>query len=140
MTAFARLGSRALTALLVLAVVTAACSSPRVIDGWELGGVEACADTPFGGDNTVPCDVQMREILAVARARLDQRDPGHPAVVRAQIHSLGSRGGGAPGVTVVVVFDFAGGATSAIGVGHRVLGASEEHDPAWVAVDYGALE
>jgi hypothetical protein len=123
-----------------LALVAASCGAPRVVDGWEFGGVEACADTPFGGDNTVPCAVQMRQILEVAGARLDQRDPGHPAVVSALIHSLSNRvAGRGTGATVVVVFELADQDASAIGVGHPIVGVGQEHDPAWVTIDYGPL-
>ena len=64
--------------LLLVAIFALGCDSPRVVDGWQLGGAEGCADTPFGGDNTVPCAVQMREIISVATKALNRRDPGHP--------------------------------------------------------------
>jgi hypothetical protein len=82
----------------------------------------------------------MRQIIAVAPARLAQRDPGHAAVVRAEINLLGSRNAsGGTGATVVVVFELSDGDVRAVGVGHPIPLPGQEHDPRWVAVDYGPM-
>ena len=131
--------SRRLTSLLLLAFIAVGCS-PRVVDGWALGGATGCADTPFGGDNTGPCAVQLAEIVRIATAALDRRDPGHPAITGTEINTLATpRAAGGTGATVVVVFDIAGRSSSAIGVGHEVPAPGQEGDADWVAFDYGPM-
>jgi hypothetical protein len=49
-----RVGHVAAATIALFAILAIGCDAARVVDGWEFDGVTGCADTPFGGDNTVP--------------------------------------------------------------------------------------
>jgi hypothetical protein len=114
-----RLQLAACIALLALGVL--ACGLLRepaapVIDGWLVG-----PEVSF-------LDAEREVLLGLASDHLDRRDPAHPAVVRATLHSEGdlfdpatgqrilrTYSGGAPRIAV---FELADGTVTAIGVGY----------------------
>lgn len=120
-----------LIGLMVAAVLLIACQvgGDPVVNGWPIG-------------REVPCsaDARCTDFLATARAGLDLRDPGHPAVVRSTLHTEGAtvdangnraiyaRSGA---IYVVVRFELADGSVKAIGVG------AAGPDPTVMAFNYG---
>jgi hypothetical protein len=117
---------------LVAAVVVSACrfgGGDPVIDRWPIGREVPCAAEP-------ECVV----FVEAARASLDVRDPGHPAVVNVTLHEEGAMvdahgnrllTAGSGAIHVVVRFELADGTVKAIGVG------AAGPDPAVRAFDYG---
>jgi hypothetical protein len=103
----------AITAIALAAVVTACGASTSVtngsvIDGWTLGDAYLCVDT----DPERPCSA----LLPFARARLDQRDPGHSLVVASELRLEGNQNVVRSGVLYVGVFTLADGEHKAIAV------------------------
>ncbi len=109
---------RALAGLLA-SLVLAACNLgavPGQVDGWSIGGHVSCA----------PADARCQQMIEVATKRLDQRDPGHPAVAIVTVHEEGlypnDEGGGegfiirSGGPPTVIVFVLEDGSRRAIGV------------------------
>ena len=105
-----------LLAIAMAMVVAAGCAqrtSDPVVDGWPIGPEADC-------DTSTVCD----EWLAVARARLAVRDPGHAAVVESTLHTPGITVGPDGKVSVVTRsggfavarFELADGTVEAIGV------------------------
>ena len=103
--------------------------SDPVVDGWSIG-------------HEVPCSEEARCVafLATARAGLDARDPGHPAVVTATLHVDGATfdangdrviHASSGALYVVVRFELADGSTKGIGVG------TAGPDPTVRAFNYG---
>ncbi len=115
------------------AILLSACQffvhGDPVVDSWPIG-------------REIPCNEEARcmVFLATARAGLDARDPGHPAVVASTLHTEGAtvdangnrvvyaRSGA---LYAVVRFELADGSAKAIGVG------AAGPDPTLMAFDYG---
>ncbi len=104
-------------ALLLLGGCDLVSSVDRVVDGWPIGSEVICAAD----------DSQCGALMRTAIAGFDRRDPGHPQIARASLHSEGTlldasgnhilttRSGGC---CDVAVFELADGSTRAIGVGY----------------------
>jgi len=93
----------------VLGSRTGRVSDGSTIDGWKLGGpVIGCTDA----DPQRPCSA----LLPLARARLDQRDPGHAAVVASELRTQDDISVIRTSVMYVGVFTLADGSHRAIGV------------------------
>jgi hypothetical protein len=133
MTTRPRHAGPALIGLMLAAVLVTACQlfvhSDPMIDGWPIG-------------REVPCSEEARcvVLVAAARAGLDRRDPGHPAVVTSTLHTEGATSDAdgnraiyarSGALYVVVQFELADGSVKAIGVG------AAGPDPTIRAFDYG---
>jgi hypothetical protein len=104
---------------LVVIVGCAQTTSDPVVDGWPIGPESDCAVSPCAA------------WLAVAQARLAERDPGHAEIVKATLHTEGvtvgpdgqlqvtTRSGGC---CAVARFELADGTVEAIGVGTPGIG------------------
>jgi hypothetical protein len=87
---------------------THAVTNGSVIDGWTVGEVWTCTET----DRERPCSA----MLPFAQKRLDQRDPGHLAVVASQLRLEGNRTIVRSGVLYLAVFTLSDGSRKAIAV------------------------
>jgi hypothetical protein len=116
---------RSLVAVAVAFVlVVAACGAVpgeegSVVDHWPVGPARTCS-----GDQAERCEA----LVGVGRSGLDERNPGHPAIVSLELHQEGpmvdpstgdkmlvTRSGGCCSVLVMRLQD---GSTTAIGVGY----------------------
>ena len=100
-----------------------------MIDGWPIGSESSCIASE-----------RCPELLATARTGLDDRDPGHAAVVKVELHTEGvtvdadgnviltTRSGGC---CSVARFELADGSVKAIGVGFPGVSTTP------MAFDYG---
>jgi hypothetical protein len=121
---------------MLTAVIVTACQlfvhGDPVVDGWPIGREVACSE-----------EARCMDFLATARAELDLRDPGHPAVVTSTLHKEGvtvdadgnqaiyARSGA---LYVVVRFELADGSVKAIGIG------AAGPDPTVRAFDHGVAD
>src|SRR5919198_1535783 len=109
--------SRSIAAAVAILVLSACgLAENPVIDTWPVGA-------PFSCER----DNRCHEMMRVGLAGLDERDPGHAAVVESHLHSEGAfvdpaghrilvtRSGGCCSVLVVTLAD---GSIHAIGVGY----------------------
>ena len=115
---------RVAIAIEVLAVVLAGCSAlgsisgdGSVIDGWLVGPVTTCQDRVVTADNVEVARGRCVDLVAAAAKALDDRDPGHPAVVGMQLHERRRPPDVTGGLGYVAVYTLADASVRAIGVG-----------------------
>jgi hypothetical protein len=107
-----------------LVLLLAGCGGPRstardgsVIDGWLVGPMTTCQDRVVTADNVEVARGRCVDLVAAAAKALDDRDPGHPAVVAMQLHERRWQPNTAGGLQYVAVYTLADGSIRAIGVG-----------------------
>jgi hypothetical protein len=115
---------RVAIAIGALVVLLAGCGAVRsisgdgnVIDGWLVGPLTTCQDRVVTADNVEVARGRCVDLVAASAKALDDRDPGHPAVVGMQLHERRWPPNTAGGLQYVAVYTLADGSVRAIGVG-----------------------
>ena len=108
----------------VLALLAAGCGALTsisgdgvVIDGWLVGPLTTCQDVVVTADGVEVARGRCEDLVAAAANALDDRDPGHPAVVEMQLHERRWPPNTVGGLKYVAVYTLADGSVRAIGVG-----------------------